>query len=99
MKIKTIFIIVLTAIITIILMKNTDSVEFWIFGTYYIPKLGILAFMFLTGIVVGLFLSKSNKKKTTESASTAYIENEVGYGQNIDNEPSKLSKEDEDYIK
>lgn len=99
MKIKTIFIVVLTAIITIILMKNTDSVEFWIFGTYYIPKLGILAFMFLTGIVVGLFLGRGSMKKPITPTENPYTENEIGYLPENENKDSNLSKEDEDYIR
>lgn len=62
MKAKTIFIIVLTALVTIILMKNMDEVEFWIFGVYNIPKLAVLGTMFAIGVIVGLMLGKNRRK-------------------------------------
>lgn len=107
MKVKTILIIVITALITIILMKNTDSVEFWIFGTYYIQKLTILATMFVLGIIVGLSLGRSSKRKTTqendpEPEDVAYLEtddrsNPIHPPYEAPRKP--LSDEDQNYIR
>ncbi len=44
---KSIFIIVVTVLVTVILMKNTDEVTFWIFGDVEIPKLAVLGVMFV----------------------------------------------------
>lgn len=63
MSAKTISIIVLTVLVTVILMKNMDEVDFWIFGTRSVPKLAVLGTMFFTGAVVG-FLAGRPKKKT-----------------------------------
>lgn len=74
MKAKTIFIIVLTALVTIILMKNMDEVEFWIFGVHSIPKLAVLGTMFAIGVIVGLMLGKRKKQQVKEDPYTAPLE-------------------------
>jgi len=66
MRAKTIFIIVLTVLVTIILMKNTDEVIFWIFGDRYIPKLAILGTMFVAGLIVGLLIGRPRRKAIKE---------------------------------
>ncbi|MGK6351214.1 hypothetical protein [Parapedobacter sp. DT-150] len=62
MRAKTIFIIVVTVLVTIILMKNMDEVNFWIFGTRTVPKLAVLGTMFFIGVVVGFLLGRPKKK-------------------------------------
>jgi len=75
MSAKTIFIIILTALATIILMKNTDEVIFWIFGDRYVPKLAVLGTMFAFGLIVGLLLGRSRRKakpvEPTDATTTA----------------------------
>jgi len=63
MNAKTILIIILTALVTVILMKNMDEVNFWIFGNHSVPKLAVLGTMFVIGVVVGLMLGRGKKKK------------------------------------
>lgn len=93
MKAKTIFIIVLTALVTIILMKNLDEVNFWIFGNYSIPKLAVLGTMFVIGVIVGLMLGRSRKKKEDlPVAGDDYTDPPLEI-----NPP--LSQEDTDYIR
>lgn len=65
MKAKTIFIIVITILATIILMKNTDEVIFWIFGYHSVPKLLVLAVFLVLGFIIG-FLARG-KRRTGEA--------------------------------
>jgi len=94
MKAKTITIIILTALVTIILMKNADEVEFWIFGTYLVPKLAVLATMFVLGVVVGLMLRKPKPKPS---------EVEEEFEEFQENPPAQLEdpldESDRDYIR
>ena len=63
MSAKTIFIIIVTVLVTIVLMKNTDEVSFWIFGDAKIPKLTILGVMFGLGLIVGYLTGRPKKKQ------------------------------------
>lgn len=63
---KTIFIILTTTLVTIILMKNTDEVTFWIFGNHNIPKLAVLGVMFGLGLIIG-YLAGRPKKRSIEN--------------------------------
>lgn len=63
MSAKTISIIVLTALVTIILMKNMDEVNFWIFGNHSVSKLAVMGTLFILGVIVGWMLGKGRKKK------------------------------------
>lgn len=63
MNSKTIFIIVVTILVTVILMKNTDEVNFWIFGDRSIPKLAVLGVMFGTGLILGYMAGRPRKTK------------------------------------
>jgi uncharacterized integral membrane protein len=92
MSAKTIFIVILTVLVTVILMKNMDEVNFWIFGDYSIPKLAVLGTMFVIGVVVGLLIGRGRKKPVVvrdESLNTA-----TPY-----QAPTNLSEEDENYIR
>jgi len=66
MSAKTIIIIISTVLVTIILMKNMDEVNFWIFGTYTLSKLLVLGTIFLVGVVVGWLLGRPKKKLPIE---------------------------------
>lgn len=90
MSAKTIFIIIISVLVTIILMKNTDEVRFWIFGDAYVPKLAILGTMFGLGLIVGFLLGRPRKKTVpiADHTQTTYPK-----------EDNKLSDEDRDYIR
>ena len=86
MSAKTIFIIIISVLVTIILMKNTDEVNFWLFGDTSVPKLAVLGVMFFSGAVVGYMLGRPRRRIIETDESTA-------------DEPQKtLSQEDRDYI-
>lgn len=90
MSFKTIFIITITVLVTIVLMKNTDEVNFWIFGDTYVSKLAILGVMFALGLIVGIMIARPRKKVVTE------ITADPAPGPKEDH--SNLSDEDREYI-
>lgn len=89
---KTIFIIAVTVAVTIILMNNTDPVDFWIFGTVRIPKLTALAVMFAAGFLLGLLAARPRKKKFAATDSSALPSSSTNHPD------SGLSDEDREYI-
>ena len=92
MSFKTILIIAITALVTVILMNNGDEVNFWIFGIVRISKLAILGVMFVLGFIVGAMSFRRAKKKT----AIPYQEKDIIEPHRP---PSNLSDEDRDYIK
>ena len=96
MSIKTIFIVVISVLVTIILMNNTDEIDFWIFGNARIPKLAILGSMFALGLIAGFLAGRPKRKIPADN-----------YEENItpNDQPSHitdhntLSEEDRDYIR
>lgn len=88
MRAKTIFLIILTALITIFLMINTDAVEFnFIFLKKDISKLLVVGVCTFVGFVLGYW---AGRPKITVST----------YDRENDNQDPKnnLSDEDRDYI-
>ena len=96
MSFKTIFIIVVSVLVTIILMNNTDEINFWIFGDAKIPKLAVLGFMFGLGLIVGFMAGRPGKK----SAEKKYSEHdEDDYIEPNAEQQDQLSDEDREYIR
>lgn len=91
MKAKTFFVVMLTVLITIILMQNTDEVKFKVlFWDLYLPKLVILTGVIFVGIIMGLLLG---------SRSSKFVTNSYQDDQNNNFPPQDtLSQEDRDYI-
>ncbi len=91
MSVKSIFIIVLTVLLTVILMNNNEEMSFWIFGEAKVPKLGVLAGVFFAGWLIGFLMGrpKSAPKNTDEDYPDA---------EEIRPKSSLLSQEDQDYI-
>ncbi len=98
MSAKTIFIIILTILVTVVLMKNTDEVIFWIFGDRYVPKLAILGTMFLFGLIVGFLLGRPRKKKELVAPTVDTFQSSNPKGDVTDPYRSNLSDEDRNYI-
>lgn len=99
MRAKTIFIIVVTVLVTVILMKNTDEVSFWIFGNRYVPKLAVLGVMFGTGLILGYLAGRPRKKNEEELADDFYINEEITSHIEDDDETNWISPEDDEYIR
>ena len=92
MTLKTIVIIIVSALVTIVLMKNTDKIDFWFFGDTKISKPAILGLMFFIGIILGFLLGRPRKKSIPDEL---VLENEF---LEAEQKKSKLSEEDRDYI-
>lgn len=88
---KTLFIIIASVLVTIVLMNNTDEVDFWLFGATKIPKLVILGTMFGLGFVIGVIAGRPKKKEVV------YREPEIEEPQQVEKR-SELTDEDRDYI-
>ena len=86
MSAKTIFIIIISVLVTVILMNNTDEVDFWLFGDTSLPKLAVLGVMFFAGSIVGYMLGRPRKKETADEDA-------------LEDHPLKASNaEDRDYL-
>lgn len=94
MSFKTIFIIVVSVLVTVILMNNTDEIQFWIFGNAKIPKLAVLGFMFGLGAIVGYLAGRPKKSYYRDEDN----ENDHENMENAGDRNNKLSDEDREYI-
>ncbi len=90
MRAKTLFVIFLTVLITVILMQNSDEVKFKVlFWDLYLPKLVIMTGVIFIGLILGFMMGHSAKPKQNDTSYT-----------NQNNQPpyDTLSAEDRDYI-
>lgn len=99
MSAKSIFIIIVTIVLTIILMKNTDDVTFWLFSNMQAPKLAVMAGVYAIGLITGLLLRRSKKSKVIINEHSGTIDNvNTNETYNYKKENTNLSDEDRDYI-
>ncbi|RYD78897.1 MAG: LapA family protein [Sphingobacteriales bacterium] len=88
---KTIFIIILTALLTIFLMVNTEPVDFdFLVATVAVSKLLVIGICIIVGFIIGFVAGRP--KKTVSSYDT-----EIEKNQPVSNK-KELSDEDRDYI-
>ena len=91
MRIKTIVVIGIVVIITIVLTQNTDEVDFaFLWANFRISKLvmmiGVSVISFILGLLVG-------RPKSTKRFDDENLDNRFGKG-----DSDTLSEEDRDYI-
>ena len=98
MRIKTFFIILITVLVTIVLMNNTEEIDMWLFGTTRISKLIILAVVFVLGFIVGALIMRPRKKKVLTDEEEDIYPEEDPQNTPVNTYKSKLSDEDRDYI-
>ena len=93
MKPKTIFVIILTALLTIFLTVNSDAVDFdFIIGEpVSVSKLVVIGICVLIGFILGFIVGRPRK---TVSSYDTEIEKDYPTTEN----KSTLSEEDRDYI-
>ncbi|MDB5155667.1 MAG: hypothetical protein JWR50_374 [Mucilaginibacter sp.] len=91
MRIKTMVIIFITVLLTVILMQNAEPVRFTIlFGTFYISKLVALAGFSVVAFILGVLVGRPKKVR---SIADSYPEDN-----STNNKTDTLSDEDRDYI-
>jgi uncharacterized integral membrane protein len=90
MSIKTILIISITILLTIVLMQNTAPVKFTLlFTDVYISKLVMMTAVSVVAFILGVLVGRPKKAKYDIG----------GYHDSIHkNDPDTLSDEDRDYI-
>jgi len=98
MRPKIIFIIVITVLVTIILMNNTDTVSFWIFGDIQISKLTILGALFALGFLVG-FIARGKRKRLEQEFTIEKISTGIRPKDSYLDSSSEDDYSDEDYIR
>lgn len=98
MSFKTIFIIIVSVLVTIILMNNTDEINFWVFGNARVPKLAILGLMFGLGLIIGFMAGRpgKNSQKNSGNYSDPLTHNS---SENDFSDTDLLSEEDREYIR
>jgi len=94
---KTIFIIVITVLVTIILMNNTAKVTFWAFGNIEVSMIIIFGVLFSLGFLLG-FLARG-KRKRLEQALTIERSHLDSQANRSYLDSSEDGYSDEEYIK
>lgn len=75
MKIKTILTILLTAIITITLIQNSETIFMkFLWFDFQISKLMLISTVFFVGLIVGLLWAAPKKKVESEEDETSNLE-------------------------
>ncbi len=106
MSFKTIVIIILAVLITVIFMQNTDEVVFTLlWKQIFISKLWMMLAVTLFGFIIGVIIARPRKKKEIEISNQKDVKLEVN--ENLtENEsyinmkkPNQLTDEDRDYLK
>ncbi|HEY5327040.1 MAG TPA: hypothetical protein VIJ27_08570 [Mucilaginibacter sp.] len=91
MRIKTIIIILITVLLTVLLMQNTDSVNFkFLWATLWMSKLVMLAIIAAIAFILGVLVGRPKRVKRLGGDTTASGTNE--------DETNTLSDEDKEYL-
>jgi hypothetical protein len=91
MRIKTMFIIIITVLLTVVIMQNNKVVPFnLLFSTFYISNLIMLLCIAVVSFIIGVLVGRPGKPK--------YIPGKEEGIDDIKKQPDTLSPEDRDYI-
>jgi len=91
MRIKTMFIIIITILLTVVIMQNTDDVTFkFLFTKFYISKLVMLLFVAFVAFIIGVLVGRPGKPK--------YIPGQTDEPELQKKPFDTLSDEDREYI-
>ena len=69
MRAKTIFIIIVTVLLTIILMNNTGNITLWIFQEMELSIILVFGVIFSLGFVLG-FLARGKRKQPEQEVAS-----------------------------
>jgi uncharacterized integral membrane protein len=101
MSFKTIIIIILSILITVIFMQNTDQVLFTIlWKELYISKLIMMLVVTIFGFIIGVIVARPKKKKQVTQNADVPLEVTQTEDKDYIEMPKKqgLSDEDRDYL-
>jgi len=91
MRIKTIIIIFITILLTVVLMQNTERVYFNVlWATFAMSKLVMLAIIAVIGFILGILVGRPKKIKRLAEETT--------YNAADPNKTNTLSDDDKNYI-
>lgn len=91
MRIKTMFIILVTVLLTVVIMQNTKEVPFnFLFATFYVSKLVMLLTVAIASFIVGVLVGRPGRPKYVPGRDQEMNESKT--------KPDTLSQEDRDYI-
>jgi uncharacterized integral membrane protein len=91
MRIKTIIIVLVTILLTVVLMQNTDPVFLkFLWATFRISELWIMAIIALIGFILGYLTGRPSRVKRL---GVDFANNDIDK-----TKPNTLSDEDKDYI-
>jgi len=91
MRIKTIIIILITVLLTVILFENSETIPFkFLWATFYWSKLIVLLFVGAIFFVLGILVGRPAKVK---KLGGDYTDNNLDQGSS-----NTLSEDDKDYI-
>ena len=91
MRIKTIIILAIGVLLTIVFMQNLEQVRFTVlFSTMYVSKITMLLIVGVTTFILGYLVGRPGRSKYNH---IGYDEDEAG-----NSKSNTLSDEDKDYI-
>ncbi len=91
MRIKTMFIIFITVLLTVVVMQNTDEVIFkFLFAKFYVSKLVILLTVAVVAFIIGILVARPGRAK--------YVPGQDTETDDFKKQSNTLSDEDRDYI-
>ncbi|MFI5163161.1 MAG: hypothetical protein ACHQHN_17905, partial [Sphingobacteriales bacterium] len=91
MRIKTMVIIIITVLLTVVIMQNTERVDFnFLFSTFRVSKLIMLLLVALVSFIIGILVGRPGKPK--------YVPGQVEDPTDHKKQSNTLSDEDRDYI-
>ena len=91
MRIKTMIVILIVVLLTIVLMQNTGPVKFTIlFADFYISKLVMMTFVSIVGFILGVLVGRPKKVRFISGTDPA--------NKDMKEAPDTRSIKDEDYI-
>ncbi len=105
MGLKTIFIVIITALLTVFFMQNSEPVQVSIlFSKIEISKLALLPGLAFTGFLVGYIAGRTGRNRAARSPETIQTPidsvNHLNSPVQPENRmPGNLSQEDQDYIR
>jgi uncharacterized integral membrane protein len=105
MNFKTIIIIILSVLVTIVFMQNTDEVLFkFLWNDIYLSKMIMMIAILLIGFVAGMIVARPRKKLTPANYSETQknvpleINNPESSNYQQPEQKSTLSDEDREYL-